>query len=406
MKNADMGAETVAFGVTGSIAAYKAADLVSRMTQAGLDVHVLMTASAMKLVQPRTFLTLSHNPVITDLWEASDWRPGHIALAARAAVLVVAPATANILAKMARGIADDALSTYALSHTGAVIVAPAMNPGMWQHPAVQENCRVLKEHGVVFVGPDAGRVACGDDGIGRLADTDRIFDAVRVQLAAARLDARTTGPRPRILVTAGPTREPLDPVRFLSNRASGRMGHAVAAVAAAAACTTTLISGPVCLPPPPNCRCVTVETAADMRAAVKREFPGHDVLVMAAAVADYKAPRPAARKRKKAAADWKLELVRTEDILATIAPTKKPGQLIMGFAAETEDLETNARAKLERKNLDWIVANDVSRTDIGFAAEDNEVVVLSRDSRVAFQRMPKAELAAHLLEIVLTAAPG
>lgn len=396
----------VVLGVTGSIAAYKAAEVASALGKAGVDVHVIMTASAARLVQPQTFFTLSRNPVTTDLWEAPEWEPEHIALAERAALLVIAPCTANVLAKMAHGIADDALTSFIVSHTGPVLVAPAMNPRMWRQPVVQENCRILRERGVLFVGPDAGEVACGDVGVGRLAAPAAILDAIWTRLAAAglRRSGKPAATPKKIVVTAGPTREPVDPVRYLTNRSSGRMGYALAAVAAAAGHDVTLISGPVALTPPAGCRVVPVETAAEMAAAVKRAFAGADLLVMSAAVADYRPAHAAAQKLKKQKTAVALELEPTEDILAAVAKLKKRGQKVAGFAAETERVEEFARNKLAAKKLDWIVANDVSRKDIGFDSRDNEVTVFAAAAAarpVRLPKMPKTQLAARLLELFL-----
>ncbi len=390
----------IALGVTGSIAAYKAADLTSKLVQAGHDVHVLMTGSACELVQPQTFLTLSRNPVTTQLWNLPTWQPEHIALADKAEILVVAPATANFIGKLANGIADDALSTYALSHTGPVLVAPAMNPRMWQHPAVQANVKTLKARGVVFVEPAEGRVACGEAGTGRLADVPEIQRAIEVQLACRSLKKSKQSPK-RIVITAGPTREAIDPVRFLSNRSSGKMGYAIAEVAAAAGHDTVLISGPVALPPPAGCRTIDVTSAAEMAAAVKAEFAEADLLIMAAAVADYRPADCASDKIKKGEGNLTLELVRTEDILRSLADLKKPGQAILGFAAETRDLETNAIAKLKAKKLDWIAANDVGRADIGFESDRNEITLFATDGTATpLGRHSKLQLAAKLLEAV------
>jgi len=400
--NSAQSAPLVALGVTGSIAAYKAADLTSALVQAGVNVQVLMTASAMQLVQAQTFLTLSRQPVITDLWTMPQWQPGHIELAERAALLVIAPATANFIGKLANGIADDALTSYALSHQGPVLVAPAMNPRMWAHAAVQANCQRLRERAVVFVGPDSGRVACGDAGRGRLAPVAQILDAVLAHLAAGALPPT---PRRRIVVTAGPTREFLDPVRFLTNRSSGKMGYAIAAVAAAAGHDVTLISGPTELTPPPNCRVIAVTSAAEMHAATRHEFAAAQLLIMAAAVADYRPSHCADSKLKKTAAGLELEWQRTTDILAELGQDKGPDQVLVGFAAETENLEANAAAKLAAKNLDYIVGNDISRSDIGFAADANEVCVLAAKSApLHIGRCSKRELAARLLAIFLRAA--
>jgi phosphopantothenoylcysteine decarboxylase/phosphopantothenate--cysteine ligase len=370
------------------------------MAQAGLEVHVLMTASAMRLVQPQTFLTLSRNPVISDLWRVPTWEPDHVALAERAGILVVAPATANFLGKYAHGIADDALTTYALAHSGPAIVAPAMNPRMWTHPAVQTNVQVLKERGVRFIGPEEGHVACGVSGLGRLAAVERIFRATQILLALGPL-AGLCGAGRRLLVTAGPTQEPVDPVRFLGNRSSGKMGYALAEVGADAGFETTLISGPTALARPEGCRVVSVTSAAEMAAAVKREFPACDVLAMCAAVADYRPATTAKRKIRKSGTSRVLELVATEDILSALKPLKRSGQRIMGFAAETHDLAASARRKLRDKGLDWIAANDVSRADIGFGTDCNAVTVFSKRGQLEFPVMPKTELAARLLGLVL-----
>jgi len=394
---------TVVLGVTGSIAAYKSANLASLLVKSGVRVHVIMTAAAQKLVAPRTFLTISRNPVVTDLWESPDWKPEHIALADLADLLVVAPATANMLAKMANGIADDALSTFALSHSGPVLVAPAMNPVMWRHPATQANVAVLKSRGVFVAGPEPGALACGTVGEGRMVEPDNLARTVRALLAARRIRNR----RPlRILVTAGPTREYLDPVRFLTNRSSGRMGDALARVAAAAGHKVTLVSGPTPLPDPPCLETVRVTTAEDMADAVLQALPDFDVLIMAAAVADYTPARTLRRKMKKGPGDKTLRLRRTRDILAAAAAVRQPGQVIVGFAAETGDPVQAARCKMEEKRLDAIVANDVSRSGVGFESEENEVTVITRDAAVRIPRMDKIEAAARILDLVLPFTGG
>jgi phosphopantothenoylcysteine decarboxylase/phosphopantothenate--cysteine ligase len=388
----------IVLGVTGSIAAYKAADLTSRLVQADLDVHVLMTKNATNLVQPQTFLTLSRNAVTTDLWDVPNWRPEHIALADQADLLVVVPASANFIGKLAHGIADDALSTYALSHTGPVILAPAMNPRMWGHAAVQENLAALRRRGVAIVEPEEGRVACGEGGKGRLASVETIQRAIQVRLALGKLPAGTR--TKKILITAGPTREALDPVRFLSNRSTGKMGYALAEVACAAGHEVALVSGPVCLPRPAGCRIIDVVSAAEMAESVKTEFASADLLIMCAAVADYRPVHCEARKLKKGDGELALPLCRTEDILAALGTAKGSRQKIMGFAAETHDMARHAQAKLLAKNLDWIVANDVSRDDIGFGVDSNEAVLYRADGEpLPLPRMSKLELAARLLQI-------
>lgn len=391
----------VILGVTGSIAAYKAADLTSGLRKAGVDTHVVLTHSAMKLIQPKTFQTLSRNPVITDLWDVPGWQPEHISLADRADILVVAPATANFIGKYANGIADDALSTFALSHTGPVILAPAMNPRMWGHTAVQENCMKLRERGAIFVGPGSGFVACGDEGEGRLAEVEDILHEIRVQLVSNSLRARKKELK-RIVVTAGPTCEDIDPVRFLTNRSSGKMGYAIAEVAASCGHDVVLITGPTCLERPSFCRCISVRSASEMNEAVKKEFHSADMLIMSAAVADYSPKKCADQKIHKHDGSMKLELQRTDDILAGISEVKQSGQTVVGFAAETENLSDSAESKLKRKKLNWIVANDISRKDIGFGANDNEVIVYSAEGRIAtFPRMSKYELAGKLLNLFI-----
>ncbi|MBT3374210.1 MAG: bifunctional phosphopantothenoylcysteine decarboxylase/phosphopantothenate--cysteine ligase CoaBC [Lentisphaerae bacterium] len=399
------GGSTVVLGVTGSIAAYKAAELTSALVRAGIDVHVLMTRSATALVQARTFLTLSRNPVTSDLWGVPTWQPEHIALSERAHVLVVAPATANFIGKLAHGIADDALSTYALSHVGTTIIAPAMNPRMWQHPAVQANCELLRQRGVAFVGPDSGRVACGSNGRGRLAAVSSIEQAVHSHLAVSHgrqngaLDQEQHAPL-RILVSAGPTCEDLDPVRYLTNRSTGKMGYAIASTAVAAGHDVVLVSGPTQLAPVAGCRCLDVVSAAEVGEVVGREFDTCDVLVMCAAVADFRPSTAADQKLKKQDGGMVLELARTEDVLGSLAPRKRPDQRIMGFAAETNGIVANAEAKLAAKSLDWIVANDVSRADVGFASDANEVSVVTEGGVSHLPKMQKTDVAVRLLGLI------
>ncbi|MFO7821703.1 MAG: bifunctional phosphopantothenoylcysteine decarboxylase/phosphopantothenate--cysteine ligase CoaBC [Lentisphaeria bacterium] len=388
----------IALGVSSSIAAYKAADLVSRLVKLGVEVNVIMTENATKLVAPRTFLTLSQRPVITSLWETPDWRPEHIALSEKAQLLVIAPATANVIAKLAHGIADDALLTFALAHEGPVLVAPAMNPKMWRHPAVRENCRILKERGVIFVYPESGPVACGDEqDAGRLADVGRICNAVEAHLAVSD-ELRRVGRNRRLVVTAGPTRENLDPVRFLTNRSSGKMGYAVAEAASAMGFETVLISGPVNLPLPANCEVLKVSTAAEMNEAVMREFGKAEALVMCAAVADFTPAEKAVNKLKKGAVDsLQLSLQRTPDILANVAEIKTGAQTVIGFAAESGDPIPEARRKLAEKRLDLVVANDISRDDIGFGSQDNEVTLVSDGESEKLPRLAKIKLAVKIL---------
>ncbi|MDT8389204.1 MAG: bifunctional phosphopantothenoylcysteine decarboxylase/phosphopantothenate--cysteine ligase CoaBC [Lentisphaeria bacterium] len=394
-------AKSVALGVTGSIAAYKAADLTSRLVKAGLDTHVIMTESATRLVCPQTFLTLSRNRVTTSLWDVPDWRPEHIALADQADVLLIAPATANIIAKLAYGVADDALSTFALSFAGTVMIAPAMNPRMWRHPAVQRNCDVLRDRGARILTPSPGRVACGDEtGPGRLAPVEAVFNAVQARLAVEAAGAVADSPK-RVLVTAGPTREFLDPARYLTNRSSGKMGYALAEAAVAAGHDVILVSGPVDLEPPIGARVIHVTTAAEMTAAVRAEFAAADTLFMSGAVADYRPAAVATEKLKKRPGPLRLDMERTVDILISLEDQTRE-HTVVGFAAETDHVEEYAKEKLTRKHLDWIVANDISRSDIGFGTDENEVTLHGRNGQtVELPRAPKIEIAAQLLAATL-----
>ncbi len=394
----------VALGVTGSIAAYKSVDLASKLSRAGVSVHAVMTANACRLVTPLTFMTVSRNPVTDSLWEVPRWAPQHIDLADRVQLLVIAPATANIIGKLACGIGDDALSTFALSFRGPILLAPAMNPRMWSNPAVQENCQILQSRGVHFLGPERGPVACGDlEEAGRMSEPMVICNAVLASLQLLKTEV-PRHPRRRVVITAGPTRESIDPVRFLSNRSSGRMGYALVECAVAAGHSVVLISGPTSLPPPVNCRVLSVTTADEMALAVKQEFTDSDVLIMSAAVADFRPSSVLAQKLKKSAIDPppSLSLVATEDILSSVSSSKRPDQLLVGFAAETENLIENALVKLKKKQLDWLVANDVSRPGLGFDSEENEVLLFSSngDSEL-MPRSSKLALAARILSRVL-----
>ena len=395
---------SVLLGVTGSIAAFRAADIVRFLIADGCDVHVVLTENGARFVGPVTFQTLSRNPVTTDLWsEIESRRPTHIDLADRAHVLAVAPCTANVVAKLAHGIADDALSSIALATRGRLVIAPAMNVHMFEHPATQQNLDVLRGRGAVVVGPGEGNLACGYEGRGRMAEPRDVADAVLRAIAGGKLDAvRPDGAPLSILVAAGPTREPVDAVRALSNRSSGRMGYAVAAAARDAGADVTLITGPSALTPPAGVRTIRVETAAEMAEQTLAAFPACDILVMAAAVADYAPEKPVDGKRKRDRDPWDLRLVPTRDILAE-AGRLKTHQTIVGFAAETDDLERRAREKLERKGIDLIVANDVSRPDSGFDTETNEVLILGRDGPARkIPKAPKAVVAYQILAAALS----
>ena len=383
-------------GVTGSIAAYKAVYLLRELTRRGARVSVCLSEHAREFVGPLTFRTLSGRPVLTTLFDPqSDAAVEHVALAEQAAAVVVAPATANLLAKAAHGIADDFLTTVLLAARCPVVVAPAMDGGMWQHPAVVANVATLRARGVTVLEPDAGALASGLNARGRLPEVDTIVEAVLGALTPTRDLAGE-----RVLVTAGPTREPIDPVRYISNRSSGRMGYALAAAAARRGAQVTLVSGPTALTPPPPAVFVPVQTAEEMREAVLHHAERASIVIKAAAVADYRVPHPAEQKIK-GKRDLTLVLTPNPDILAEVA-ARAGGAFIVGFAAETHDVVANARAKLQAKGIDLLVANDVSRRDIGFDAEDNEVLLIDRwGGGRALPRMPKAAVADAILDEIL-----
>jgi len=380
-------------GVTGGIAAYKAADLVSKLAQQGAKVTVVMTTSAQKFVSPLTFASLSAGPVYVE--EFDDSGPvRHVSLAREADLVVVAPATANTLGKLAHGLADNLLTTLILAARCPVLVAPAMNAGMWANPAVQANVDLLRRRGVHIVEPEAGHLACGETGAGRLAATEKIIEACSIILGKHRADYQGV----RVLVTAGATREPLDPVRFLSNRSTGRMGFAVARAAAARGAEVVLVSGPGDLLPPPGVKLIQIETALEMYQAVLQEFARTDLVVKAAAVSDYRPENFSTRKIKKGTEELHLVLKKNPDILAELGQSKTH-QILVGFAAETDNLEEYARRKLEQKNLDLIVANLVGAEDRGFASDNNAVTIFSRrGEKWEYGLMPKLDLAHRILD--------
>ncbi len=388
----------IALGVSGGIAAYKACEIVRGLDRAGSAVQVILTRNAERFVTPLTLQTLSRRKVLLDPFDLSSPETvRHIDLAREIAALVVAPATANVLAKLARGIADDLLSTFYLAVTAPVVVAPAMNARMWLHPATQESLATLRARGVAVVDPAVGWLAEGESGPGRLAEPDAIVAAA---LAAARRSRELEGKT--LVVTAGPTREPVDPVRFLSNRSSGRMGYALAAAAARRGARVVLVSGPVDLPPPFGVEVVRVRTAEEMRVAVHEARAGAHALLMAAAVADF-AARPAESKIKKSGRGISLALEPTRDILAEVG-RDKGDLLLVGFAAETEDVVERARGKLRSKSLDFVVANEVSADGKGIESERNAVTILDRDGgAVEVPEASKAEVAERILDRVFGA---
>jgi phosphopantothenoylcysteine decarboxylase/phosphopantothenate--cysteine ligase len=389
-------------GVTGGVAAYKAAELVRLLQQDGFSVEVVMTRAAREFITPLTFAALTGQKVITDLFGNTENEANlesaieHIAVAQRTDLLLVAPATADIIAKFARGIADDFLSTLYLASTAPVVVAPAMNVNMWNHPATQENITKLRERGVNVVQPDEGYLACGMVGAGRLAGHQEILAAVRATLHTNKDLAGET-----VLVTAGPTCEDLDPVRYLTNRSSGKMGYAVAQAAARRGAKVILVSGPTALETPAGVRRVDVRSAEEMYAAVTRDFASCSIGIFAAAVADYRAAEKHGEKIKKSDGSLTVQLEPTVDILQEMARAKGD-KFIVGFAAETADVAQNARKKLAVKNLDLLVANDVTAEGAGFDHDTNVVSLYYRDGRdVALPKMSKAEVAQRVLDEIV-----
>ena len=387
----------IALGVTGGIAAYKAAELVRELVRAKAQVYVIMTRSAQEFVTPLTFQTLSGNPVSTDLFSLiEESEIGHISLADRADLLVIAPATANMIGKIAGGIADDMLSTVVFATPAPVLLAPAMNVHMWENPICRENIQKLRARGYHFIDPEAGELACGYEGKGRLAEIPAITEEIRSLLTPQDFSDET------VLVTAGPTEEDLDPVRFLSNHSSGKMGYALAKAARRRGAEVILVSGPTSLSPPAKVKLVRVRSAVEMREAVFHHLEKASVLLMAAAVSDYRPKQAAAQKMKKTAMSPVLELERNPDILWEAGETKG-NRIFVGFAAETQNLLKSAKEKLAKKNLDLIVANDVSLPGAGFRVDTNIVKVIERSGKVEkLPLMSKEDLADRILERILT----
>lgn len=394
----------IVLGVSGGIAAYKAAALTSKLTQAGAQVNVILTHNALQFVQPLTFQALSHQPVHTDTFTEPDAHViSHIELADKADLVLVAPATANIIGKMANGIADDMLTTTLLATKSPVMVAPAMNVNMYDHPAVQANMEKLAEYGYRFVEPGVGLLACGWVGKGRLAEPEEIVEAVRAFFA----QQEKGNVRPldlhgkRVLVTAGPTREKIDPVRYITNHASGKMGYAIAEAARDRGAEVVLVSGPTALKKPDGVRFVAVESVQEMFDAVMEHLPKSDIVVKSAAVSDYRPKTVHAHKMKKGDGPLVLELDKAPDILKTIGE-RKTTQFVVGFAAETQDLIKHAKSKVERKNLDMIVANNVLAEGAGMGSDTNVVTLLTRaGEQVDLEKLSKREVADKLFDAVL-----
>ena len=389
----------VVLGVSGGIAAYKAVEVLRRLTERGAEVQAVLTRGAREFVAPLTFATLSKRAVPTEVWgDRNTPAVDHVTLAGWADLLLIAPATAHTIAKLANGLADDFLSTLFLAYRGRVLLAPAMETAMWESPAVRRNLDVLTAGGARVVGPGSGFLASGHEGVGRMAEPETIVAEAWGMLPRATADLAGL----RLLVTAGPTREPVDPIRFLSNRSSGKMGYALAEVARDRGAAVTLLSGPTALPRPDGVRFESFETAADLNGLLVREFPECDGLAMAAAVADF-IPEESAERLHREAGDRSLRLSAGRDILASLKPLRR-GQTVVAFAAETEDLEARGRRKMEAKGADLIVVNDVGRSDIGFDALENEVILLRHDGEhETVSRRSKREVAEKIWDAFLAA---
>ena len=385
----------VVVGVTGGIAAYKACELVSRLKKRGAQVRVVLTEHACQFVAPLSFETLSGNAAYTDSFDRK-YEIGHVSLAKWAELMIVAPATANAMAKMACGIADDLLSTTYLAMTAPVLLAPAMNSAMWRNVATQANLKTLLGRGVRTVGPDSGRLACGDADVGRMAEPEAIVEAAEAILNPLR-DLEGLN----VLVTAGPTVERIDPVRYITNRSSGKMGYAIAEAAARRGARVILVSGPTKLDAPEGVERLQIESSAQLCEAVLARGGAADVVIQAAAPADFRPKFVADRKIKKTGENMTLELEATTDIAAELGRRKRPGQILVAFAAETNDVLENARGKLMRKNADLIVANDVSRSDAGFGVDTNVITLISRSDVREMEKMTKSAAADAILSRVL-----
>jgi phosphopantothenoylcysteine decarboxylase/phosphopantothenate--cysteine ligase len=393
----------IAVGVSGGVGAYKAAEVVRGLQKRGHEAVAIMTRGAQQFVTPLTFEALTRRAVITDQWAPGiNTDVGHISLTTEAAALVVAPATANLIAKLAHGLADDFLTTFALATRTPILIAPAMNTQMLAHPAVAANLATLRARGVQIIEPGSGYLACGWVGPGRLAEPEDIVDAVDAAVRAGSTTPDLAGRR--VLITAGPTYEDLDPVRYVGNRSSGRMGLALAEVAARRGAAVTLVLGPASVAVPGGLEVVRVRSAAEMHAAVMQALPGQDAVIMAAAVADYTPEKPSAGKITKTDAPLTLSLVRTRDILLDLGRSRGASArpVLVGFAAETSDAVARARKKLEAKHVDLIVANDVTQPGAGFEHETNAVTLVSRDGTVAVPLQAKTAVAARILDAVVS----
>lgn len=388
----------IVLGVTGGIAVYKACELLRLLQKRGIDVFVVMTQNACRFVAPLTFETLSGHPVAVDTFDRPQtWEVEHIALAKRADLFMITPATADIIGKMACGIADDMLSTTVMATRAPVLIAPAMNTGMWENAAVQQNVKTLQARGVEFVMPVSGHLACGDSGTGKMEDVEIIAEH-----ACKMLFTKKDMKGMRVMVTAGPSREALDPVRYISNRSSGKMGYAIAQAAQRRGAEVTLLSGPVSILPPQGVKFVPFTTTQELLDKARAFVKEQDILIQAAAPADYRAKEIAPQKIKKQSGEpMTFTLVENPDVAATLGREKREGQVFVGFAAETNDVIAHAQDKLVRKNLDMIVANDVTRPGAGFDVDTNIVTLITGEGQEALPMMTKAEVADQILDHVM-----
>lgn len=388
--------KTVVIGVTGSIAAYKMADVASALVKMNADVHVLMTENACNFINPITFETLTSNKCIVDTFDRNfEFDVKHISLARKADIFIVAPASANIIGKIANGIADDMLSTTIMAADCKRIIAPAMNTHMYRNPIVQKNIATLKSLGYEFVSPSSGRLACGDIGEGKLADVNTIVDYIVRGVAKKDMEGK------KLIVTAGPTQEAIDPVRFITNHSTGKMGYAIAERAALRGADVTLVSGPVSLNPPSGVKVVNIKSAEDMFNAVTSEYETADIVIKAAAVADYRPAKVSGEKIKKESGMNVIELERTKDILQHLGEHKKEGQILCGFSMETENLMENSVKKLRKKNADMIIANSIKKDGAGFGTDTNVITIITENDAVAYPIMTKYEAADEILNAII-----
>lgn len=389
--------QTIVLGVTGSIAAYKIASLASMLVKQHADVHVIMTQNATNFINPITFETLTGHKCLVDTFDRNfEFQVEHVSLAKQADLMMIAPASANVIGKMAHGIADDMLTTTVLACKAPIYVSPAMNTNMYENPIVQDNLRILEKYGMKVIDPASGYLACGDTGAGKMPEPETLFAYIEAELAHEKDLAGK-----RVLVTAGATQEALDPVRYLTNHSTGKMGYALAKAAMLRGAQVTLVSGQTNLEPPLSVDFVPIVSAQDMYEAVERRFDDTDLLIMAAAVADYRPKEYVDQKIKKKAGDNVLELARTTDIIGTLSGRKHPGQFLCGFSMETEHMLENSRAKLEKKNLDMIVANNLRTEGAGFGTETNVVTLIRADGQTELPKMSKLEVSHRILDEVV-----